>query len=103
MFVVRKLDRELSLVFWFRSLGGAIRLPKDEAPVCARRSSHVADGANRRTDADERLAREKLLSMTTDAGVVVWKVSYIRKVALCRPGSGNFVTGVAGQTLMFVR
>ncbi len=62
----------------------------------------MADGANGGTGAGQRLPREKLLSMTTDAGIMVWKVGYIRKIALCRPGSGNFVTGIAGETLVFV-
>jgi len=62
----------------------------------------VTHRANGWAGAHEGLPREKLLSMTTDAGIVVWKVSYIRKIALCRPGSGNFVTGIAGETLVFV-
>ena len=102
MFVVRKLDRELPFISWFLSLAGAIRFAENEAPVFARRGAHVTNRTNRRTGADERLSREKLLSMTTDAGIVVWKVSSVRKVTFCRPRRRNLVTGVAGQTLVLV-
>ena len=102
MFVVRKLDRELPFIVWFCGLAGAIRFAENETPVFARCRAHVTDRANRRTRADERLAREKLLSMTTDTGIMVWKVSNVRKVALCRPGSGKLVARVTGQALVFV-
>ena len=103
MFVVGELDRELSFVFRFRSLARAIRFSEDEAPVFARRGTHVTNRANNRARAGERLAREKLLSMTTDTGIMVWKVSNIRKITLCGPCGRNFVAGVTHQTLVFVR
>src|SRR6266436_7603302 len=99
MFVVGKFDRELSFIFWFHSLACAIRFAEDKSPVFARRGAHVTDRANSRTRADERLSCEKLLSMTTDTGIVVWEVSDIRKVTFSRPCGGNSVTGIASQTL----
>ena len=102
MFVVRKLNRELPFIFWFCSLAGAVWFTEDEASVFTRGGAHMTDRANSRTSAGERLSREKLLSMTTDAGVVIWKVSHVREVTFCRPGCRHFVTGVAGQSLMFV-
>src|SRR5437879_5308079 len=102
MFVVRKFNRELPLTLWFCGLTGAVRFAENEAPVFTRRRSHVTDRTNSRTSAGERLSREKLLSMTTDAGVVTWKISHVRKVTFCRPSCWHFMTGVAGQTLMLV-
>ena len=102
MFVVGKLDRELPFIFWFCSLAGAVRFTENEAPLFARGGAHMADRANSRTSAGERLSREKLLSMTTDAGVVIWKISHVRKVTFCRPGCRHFVTGVADQSLVLV-
>ena len=103
MFVVGKLNRELSFIFWFCGLARAIRFAKRETPVFARRGAHVADRADNRTRADEGLSREKLLAMTTDTGIMTWKVSDVREIALGRPRRGNFVTGIARQTLVFVR
>ena len=103
MFVVGELDRELPFVFRFCSLARAIRFAEDEAPVFARRGTHVTDGANNGTRARERLVREKLLSMTTDTGIMVWKVSNIRKITLSGPCGRNFVTGITHQILVFVR
>ena len=102
MFVVGELDRELPFIFWFDGLACGIRFAEDEAAVFARGGAHVTDRANSRTRAGERLAREKLLSMTTDTGFMVWKVSDIREVTLCGPGCRNFVTGITRQTFVFV-
>ena len=102
MFVVRKLDGELPFIFWFGGLAGAIRFAENEAPSFAWRGAHVTDRTDSRTRAGERLPREKLLSVTTNAGIMVWKISDIRKITLCGPCRGNFVTGIASQTLVFV-
>jgi len=102
MLVVRKLDRELPFVFWLRGLAGAIRVAENEAPVFTRGGAHMTHRANSRTRAGERLVREKLLSMTTNTGIMIWKVSHVRKVAFCRPGGRHFVAGITGQTLMLV-
>src|SRR6266436_2736355 len=102
MFVVRKLDGELAFIFWLGGLGRHVRFAEDEAPVCARCGAHMADRADSRTRAGERLPREKLLSVTTNTGIMVWKISDIRKITLCGPYRGNFVTGIASQTLVFV-
>lgn len=103
MFVVGKLDRELPFIFRLCRLAGDIRLAETEAPVFARRRTHVTDRANRRTRADESLSRKELLSMATDTGVVVWKVSDIGEVAFRRPFSWDLVTGSAGEAFVFCR
>jgi hypothetical protein len=103
MFVVRKLDCELPFISWFGGLTCAIRFAENKALVCTRCGAFVTDRANGRTGAGERLPREKLLSMTTDARVVIWKVSDVRKITLCGPGRRNSVTGIASQILVFVR
>lgn len=103
MFVVGKLDRELPFIFRFCGLARAIRFAEGEAAVFARRGAHVTDRADSRTRAGERLTREKLLSMTTYAGIVVWKISDIRKITFCSPCGRNFVTAITAQTFVFVR
>ena len=102
MFVVRKLDGELPFIFWFGRLAGAIRFAENEAPSFAGRGAYVTDRTDSRTRAGERLPREKLLSVTTNTGIMVWKISDIRKITLCGPCRGNFVTGIASQTPVFV-
>ena len=102
MFVVGKLDRELPFIFCFGRLARAIRFSEDKAAVFARRGAHVTDRADSRTRAGKRLAREKLLSMTTYTSIMVWKISDIRKITLSGPCGGNFVTGTTRQTLVFV-
>ena len=101
MFVVGKLDRELPFIFCFGRLARAIRFSEDKAAVFARRGAHVTDRADSRTRAGKRLAREKLLSMTTDTSIMVWKVSDIGEITLSGPCGGNFVTGITRQTLVF--
>ncbi len=103
MFVVGKLDCELPFISCFGSLACAVRFAEDKAPFFARRGAQVTNRADSRTRAGERLAREKLLSMTMDTGIVVWKVSDIREITLSGPCGGNFVTGITHQTLVFVR
>ena len=60
----------------------------------------MADSANYRPGSNERLAREKLLAMTTNAGVVIGKVRDVGKVSLRRPRGRKFVTIVAGKAFM---
>jgi hypothetical protein len=62
----------------------------------------MTDSADSRTGAGERLAREKLLSMTTDTGIMVWKVGNVRKTTLRGPCRGNLVARIASQTLVFI-
>jgi hypothetical protein len=102
MFVVRKLDHELSFIFRFYRLVSRVRFAKREAYLRARCSLHMTYRANSRTGSHERLSGEKLLSMTTDAGIVVREVSYIGKIAAGRPWRGNLVTRVASQAFVLV-
>ena len=103
MFVVREFDYELSFIFRFCRLSGAVWLAEYETPNLARRGAHVTDRANSRTRGHERLPREKLLSMTTNTGVMVWKVGDVGKIALRGPLGRDLVASVAGQTLMLFR
>ena len=100
MFVVGELDRELPFIFRLNCLAGDIRFAEGESAIFARRRTHVTDRANRRTRGDESLSCEKLLSMTTDTGVVVWKVSDVGEVTFRRPFSWDLVTGVAGEAFV---
>lgn len=102
MFVVREFDRELPFLLWFQRQLRSIGLAKCEARVCARRGAKVADGANRRSGSDHRLSCKKLLTMTTDAGVVIGKVGDVREIALRVPCRWNLVTSIAREALMFV-
>ena len=103
MFVVWELDSELPFIFRFHCQAGDIRFAEIESPIFARRGPHVTDRADRWTGAHESLSCEKLLSMTTDAGVMVWKVSDVGEVTLRRPACGQLVTCIAGQALVFFR
>lgn len=103
MFVVWELDGELPFIFWLCCQAGEIRFAETEAPIFPRRGAHVTDRADRRTRADESLSCEKLLSMTTDTGVMVWKVSDVGEVTLCRPACWQLVTCIAGQAFVFFR
>ena len=67
MFVVRKLDRELALVFRFKGLIRVIRFAESEAPSFFGRSAQVADCANCWASAAECLSGKELLAMTTNA------------------------------------
>ena len=96
MFVMRELYGELSFVFCFGGLARSIRIAENKAPGFARRGAHVTNRANRRAGTSERLAREKLLSVTTNAGIMIWEVRYVGKVTLRRPLGGDLVTGIAG-------
>ena len=103
MLVMGKLDRELPFIFRLWHLAGNIRFPESVSPIFARRRTHVTDSANRRTGAEERLSRKELLSMTTDAGVMLWKVSDVGKITFRRPFSWDLVTGIAGEVFVFFR
>ena len=103
MLVVWKLYSELPFIFRFYCQAREIRFAETEAPIFPRRCAHVTDRADNRTRADESLSCEKLLSMTTDAGVMVWKVSYVGEVTLRRPACYQLVTCIAGQAFVFFR
>src|ERR1041385_554062 len=103
MFVMRKLDRELPLVFGLRLLISLVWSAKGEARIFTRRGAHVTDSANCGTRSDHRLAREELLPMTTHTGVVIGKVGNVRKVSFCSPRCRNLVTFVALETLVLCR
>ena len=103
MFVMRELDRELAFVLRLCCLAGHIRFGEGESRIFARRRTHVTDRTNRRTRAAEGLPRKKLLSMTTDTGVVAWKVSHVGEVTFRSPFSWDLVAGITGETFVFVR
>lgn len=100
MFVVGKLDSELPFVFRLCCLTAGVRFAEDESRIFARRRTDVTDRTNRRTRGDESLSCEKLLSMTTDTGVVAWKVSDVGKVAFRGPFSWDLVTIIAGEAFV---
>jgi hypothetical protein len=100
---VRKLDGELPFVFWFHGLVCPVWFAESKARIFAGRRALVTDGANRRAGSSHRLPREELLSMTTHAGGVIRKVSYVRKISLRAPGCGNFVAVIAGEAFVLRR
>ena len=102
MFVMRKFDLELALIFWFRSLIRAIRFAESEAAIFARRGAQVAYGTNRRASSDRRLTREELRPVATHTRVVIRKISRVRKYATGSPRCRNLVTGIALETFVFV-
>lgn len=103
MFVMRKLYGELALVFRLRLLFRIVRLAESKAAIFARRRAHMTNGADSRPGSNHRLAREKLLPVTTHTRVVIWKVGHVRKISLCRPRRRNLVAFIACETLMLVR
>jgi hypothetical protein len=103
MFVMRKLDLELTFVPGLGRLLRVVRFTKSKPRVCARRRAQMADSANRRTGAGKRLARKKLLPMTTNTGLMIGKIRDVRKVSLCRPGCWHFVTAITSQAFVLVR
>ena len=102
MFVMRKLDFELSFVFRFRSLVRAIRFAESETTIFARSRAQVTNGADRRAGTAHRLTRKELRPVTTHARVVIGKVSRVRKCTTSSPCRRNLVTSVALETLVFV-
>src|SRR5215831_3610796 len=60
MFIVGKLDRELSLVFRFGSLPGGVRFAECETRLLARRRAQMANGTDCRPGAAESLPGKKL-------------------------------------------
>src|SRR5258705_7803692 len=88
MLVVGKLNEKLS-----RRRGVA----KRETCVIPRRYVRVAIAAN-----DRPCAFEKLLTMTTHAGIMTGKVRNVGKLSYLFPVSGrNLVAGVAGALMFF--
>ena len=103
MFVVRKLDRELTFVFCFRRLLRTVGFAERETTILAWRGAHVTDDADRRAGGRECLPCEKLLAMTTYTSIMVWKVRNVGKDALRGPFGRDFVTGVTRQALVLFR
>src|SRR6187431_448554 len=102
MFVVRKFDFELALVFWLRGLFSAIWLAEGETSFFARGGAQMTDRADRRAGTAHRLTREELRPVTAHARVVIGKVRSVRKYTTSSPCRRNLVTGVAFETLVFV-
>lgn len=102
MFVVRKFDCELALVFWLRSLIRAIWFAESEPAIFARRGAQMADRADRWAGTAHRLMRKKLRPVTTHARVVIGKIRDIGERAVRGPCRRNLVTSVAFETFVFV-
>ncbi len=102
MLVVWKLDRELPFQFRLDRQLRDVGFAKSKARVFTWGGAHVTYGANAWARTAHYLSREKLLTVTTDARVVIGKVSYIRKVSLSIPFSRNFMTSIARQAFMFI-
>ena len=103
MFVVRELNREFTFVFGFQRLTRAVGPAKREARVFSGRRSDVANSANGWAGAAECLTREKLLPVTTDAGIVIGKISHVREISFGIPRGRNFVAGIARETFVLIR
>ena len=101
MFVMGELDRELPFFYWLGGLARVVGFAEGEASIFSRRDAHVAHGADGRAGPDHRLPREELLPVTTDTSIVFGKIGSIWKISLRGPGSGNFMTGIAGEALVF--
>lgn len=102
MFVVRKFNFELALVFGLRRLVSAIRFAKSETAIFARRGPQVTDRADRRARAAHGLTGEELRPVTTNARIVIGKICDVGKRPVRSPGSRNLVTSVALETLVLV-
>jgi hypothetical protein len=102
MFVVGKLDFELPLISGFGGLVRRVWFTESEPPIFPRRGLQMTDGANRRARSHERLARKELWPVTTDARIMVGKISDVGKSPVRRPRGRDLVTRVALETLMFV-
>lgn len=100
--VVRKLNRELTLVLWLGRLIGIVGFAKGETRSFARRRAHVTDRAGCRTGSAHRLSRKKLWPMTTYAGFVIGKISDVWKIALRVPVGRNLMTGIAGKRFVLL-
>jgi hypothetical protein len=102
MLVVGKIDRELTLVFRFGRLIGIVGLAKDETRSLARRGAQVTDRADCRTSSAHCLARKKLWPVTTDAGIVIGKISDVGKIAFRVPGCRYLMTSIAGKRFVLL-
>ncbi len=102
MLIMWKFDRELAVVFRLRRLIGIVRAAENETFIFTRSSFHMTNRADGRPRTNHRWASKELLPMTTHAGIVIGRVSDIGKVTLGIPFSGNLVTVIAFQTLVFV-
>ena len=103
MLVMRKFDRELPLFFRPGWLARVVGLAEREACVFSGRGAHVTHRANSWASANERLTCEELLPMTTNAGIVMGKIRYVRKISFRRPRRWNFVTTIARQAFVLFR
>ena len=101
--VMRKLDRELPFSFRLGWLTGIVGIAESEARILTRRGAHMTNGADGRPGSDHGLPREELLPVAANAGIVIGKVSRIRKRTTSRPRCGNPVTSIALETLVLVR
>src|SRR2546428_102437 len=71
--------------------------------VRARRGAQVTHHANGWASANERLTREKLLSMASHARVVIGKIGHVREISFGIPRGRNFVATIARQALVLIR
>jgi hypothetical protein len=100
---MRKLDRELPFFFRPGWLTSSVGISEDEAGILTGRGPYMTNSADGRAGADECLSCEKLLPVTTNAGVVIGKISNVRKISLRGPRRWNFVTGIAGEAFVLIR
>src|SRR2546425_3860633 len=103
MLVMRKFDRELPFFFRPGWLARVVGLAERETCVFARRGAQVTHHANGWASANERLTREKLLSMASHARVVIGKIGHVREISFGIPRGRNFVATIARQALVLIR
>ena len=103
MLVMRKLDRELPVFLRPGCLTSIVGITEGEACIVTRRGAHMTNGADGRAGSDHSLPREELLPVTTNAGVVIGKISDVGKISFGVPRGWDFVTGIARQALVLIR
>src|SRR5213080_2121260 len=101
--VMRKLDRELPFFFGFRRLIGIIRFAESEVCILTRRGAHMANGADGRPGSNHGLTGEELLPVAANAGIVIGKISNVRKTSFRIPCRRDFVATIAPQALVLIR
>src|SRR6266567_7294855 len=100
--VMREFDRELPFFFrpgWLARVVGPAEREASFFPGCG---AYVANSANGWAGAAECLTREKLLPVTTDAGIVIGKISHVREISFGIPRGRNFVATIARQALVLI-
>jgi len=100
---MRKLDRELPFFIGFRRLIGIIRFAESEACILTGRGAHMTNGADGRASSDHGLPCEELLPVAANAGVVIGKISNVRKCSFRRRRRRDFVATIARQALVLIR